>query len=158
MTIKILLAGDGGQGIQLIADILALTSFKKGLFVSELPNYGLEQRGGVSLSFIQISDQAIVYPKFSIPDVILIMSEQARNRTLDFQNKCNTIIDFASYKNKLLENNINLKSHNIFFLSMLANILEQKKCLSKTELFSVLQEKLITKPNWIENEKAFNVI
>ncbi len=158
MMIKILLAGDGGQGIQLIADILALTSFKKGLFVSELPNYGLEQRGGVSLSFIQISDQAIVYPKFSIPDVILIMSEQARNRTLDFQNKCNNIIDFASYKNKLLENNINLKSHNIFFLSMLANILEQKKCLSKTELFSVLQEKLITKPNWIENEKAFNVI
>ena len=45
MILKILLAGDGGQGIQSISDLLAQASFANGLNITQIPNYGLEQRG-----------------------------------------------------------------------------------------------------------------
>ena len=54
MIIKILLSGDGGQGIQLMSDLICRAAIQRGFFVSHMPNYGLEQRGGVSLAFIQI--------------------------------------------------------------------------------------------------------
>lgn len=157
MMIKILLAGDGGQGIQSIADILAQVSFRKGLFVTELPNYGLEQRGGVSLSYLQISDEEIVYPKFSTPDILLIMSDQARDRTMNYHPGCSKIYDFVVFQTKLKENNINVRSNNIFFLGILAQDLEVKNILTKSEIFLGLSEKLAKKTNWSENKKAFNL-
>jgi len=86
MHLKFLLAGDGGQGIQTIADIICKAVFEAGHYVSFIPNFGLEQRGGVSLAFIQMSDQEIGYPKFTKPDILLIMSEQARERTTGYQS------------------------------------------------------------------------
>ena len=80
MLIKILLSGDGGQGIQLMSDLICRGAIEQGFFVSHIPNYGLEQRGGVSLAFIQISDSEIAYPKFSKPDVKVVLSLQAERK------------------------------------------------------------------------------
>ena len=74
MNIKILLSGDGGQGIQLISNMICAAAFQNDLHVTSIPNYGLEQRGCVSLNFIQVSDKKIVYPKFTKPYILLIMS------------------------------------------------------------------------------------
>jgi 2-oxoglutarate ferredoxin oxidoreductase subunit gamma len=46
---KIIIAGEGGQGIQTIAHAFARAAFLDDLNVSFMPNYGVEQRGGVSL-------------------------------------------------------------------------------------------------------------
>ena len=74
---KILLAGEGGQGIQSIAEILARTANTPDRFTTYIPNFGVEQRGGVSLAFLQISDQPIGYPKFEKADIIIAMGNRA---------------------------------------------------------------------------------
>jgi len=74
---KILLAGEGGQGAQSIAEILARTANTPDRFTTYIPNFGVEQRGGVSLAFLQISDQPIGYPKFEKADIIIAMGNRA---------------------------------------------------------------------------------
>lgn len=157
MIIKILLAGDGGQGIQLISDMLAQASFANDLYISQIPNYGLEQRGGVSLSFLIISEKEINYPKFIKPDVLLIMSEQARNRTKSNQVEGVKILDLADYENIFKQNDILVSSYNIFFLGILTKIFEEKKILKKEDVFKLLEKKLGTKPNWGENKKTWEL-
>lgn len=152
---KILLSGDGGQGIQLISDMLAQAAFANGFYISQIPNYGLEQRGGVSLSYLQISDKEIVYPRFTKPEVMLIMSEQARERTRNYETKETKKLDIADYAEKLGDLKIVKNSCNIFFLGILTKILEEKDILKREEVFELLEKKLGSKANWEENKKAF---
>ena len=44
---KIVLAGEGGQGVQSIAKILVEAGYEAGKEVLYIPNFGVEQRGGV---------------------------------------------------------------------------------------------------------------
>ena len=78
---KIALAGEGGQGVQIIAQIMVKAAFNEKKNVCYLPNFGLEQRGGVSLSFVQISDNEIGAPKFKISDTVIALSKRAVKRT-----------------------------------------------------------------------------
>lgn len=155
MLLKILLAGDGGQGIQTIADIICRLAFENDFQVTMIPNYGLEQRGGVSLAYIKISDEAIVYPKFSRPDVLLIMSAQARARTAAYQVKDVKILDVENYEEIFAKENISLSSRNVFFLGAFAKILAKEKFGSEEHAGRLLEAKLSKKPNWEENKKAF---
>jgi Pyruvate/2-oxoacid:ferredoxin oxidoreductase gamma subunit len=157
MNIKILLSGDGGQGIQLIADMVIQVAFGNDFFVTSIPNYGLEQRGGVSLNFIQISDKKIVYPKFSKADMLLAMSHQAEERSEGYKNTECRILNIEDFIEKLKENDINLKSYNIFFLGLIARFLEEKNVLKVDDIFKMLEKKLETKSGWEENKKAFEL-
>lgn len=74
---RILIAGEGGQGVQTIAHVLATAAFGTDLHVAYMPNYGVEQRGGVSLGFIQIGTGLIGFPKFSTADIIVNMCARA---------------------------------------------------------------------------------
>ena len=47
---KIAAAGEGGQGVQALAETLALAAYRAGLNALYIPNFGIEQRGGVSLA------------------------------------------------------------------------------------------------------------
>ncbi len=155
MKYNILLAGDGGQGIQTIAEVICKTIFEKGLHVSLVPNYGLEQRGGASLAYIIASDREISYPKFSLPDFLLIMSDLGRERTGGRERAGVKIIDVKDFNSILSEKRIQPGSYNIFFLGVLAGAIEEKKICSRDEVRKVLEEKLNKKHGWIENERAF---
>jgi len=157
MLLKILLAGDGGQGIQTIADILCTASFQKNWQVSFIPNYGLEQRGGVSLAFIQISDQKINYPKFSKADILVILSDQARKRVESYKHAGTRIFDYGDFVNILAENKVREKSWNIFALGWLAKILKEQKILETDIVNLLLEEKLGQKDIWDDNKWAFKV-
>ncbi|MDP3955442.1 MAG: 2-oxoacid:acceptor oxidoreductase family protein [bacterium] len=76
---KILLAGEGGQGVQLAAEILTHAAFSEGKEASLIPNFGVEQRGGVSLAFIIIGEDAS-YPKFDHADVLAVFCDRANAR------------------------------------------------------------------------------
>lgn len=174
MTLKLLLSGDGGQGIQLLADIICVAAFQNNLHVSFIPNYGLEQRGGVSLAYIKISDKEIGYPRFNKPDILLIMSEQARERTKKNQfedipaqgalpaygwgSACGgEILDTMDYREMLMKENISPRSYNIFFLGIIAKILQEKNICQTEQIFELLDKKLSVKPGWEDNKKAFEV-
>ena len=81
---KIALAGEGGQGVQSIAEILAEAAYNENQQAIYIPNFGLEQRGGVSIAFLQFSDKRIGAPKFQKADIVIALSERAVARTLGY--------------------------------------------------------------------------
>lgn len=80
-VIKVALAGEGGQGVQSIAEILAEAANDEGKNALYIPNFGVEQRGGVSIAFVQISDGAIGAPKFQKADILIPLSPRSVKRT-----------------------------------------------------------------------------
>ena len=81
---RILIAGEGGQGVQTIAHVLATAAFEAGFHVAYMPNYGVEQRGGVSIAYIQLGSGVIGFPKFSTADVIINMRSRAIARVDEY--------------------------------------------------------------------------
>ena len=80
-VVKIALAGEGGQGVQAIAEILAEAANEGGKSALYIPNFGVEQRGGVSIAFVQISDGEIGSPKFQKADILIPLSPRSVQRT-----------------------------------------------------------------------------
>lgn len=96
--VKIAIAGEGGQGVQSIADILAEAGNVEGKEALYIPNFGIEQRGGVSLAYVQIGEKLIGSPKFEKGDVVVALSERAVNRIVSYVGS-NTIF---VYDNSLI--------------------------------------------------------
>lgn len=157
MNLNILLSGDGGQGIQTVADIICQSVFRSGKHVSHIPNYGLEQRGGSSLAFIKISDNKIVFPKFTRPDILLVMSDSARQRTGQFNTENVKKIDIENFREQHRESGLPVRSYNIYFLAVLSKILDKDGVVKIEDIYTVLQEKLGKKPNWEEINNSFTV-
>lgn len=79
--VKIALAGEGGQGVQSVANIITEAAYTEGYEALYIPNFGVEQRGGVSIAFVQISDGPIGSPKFKTGDIVIALSDRAVRRT-----------------------------------------------------------------------------
>jgi 2-oxoglutarate ferredoxin oxidoreductase subunit gamma len=86
-TVKIALAGEGGQGVQSVAGIMVEAANDEGREALYIPNFGVEQRGGVSLAFCQISDEKVGAPKFRDADLVIALSDRAIRRTRQYVNK-----------------------------------------------------------------------
>lgn len=89
---RIVLAGEGGQGVQSIAEILAEAANEEGRQALYIPNFGVEQRGGVSVAFLQISDNPIGSPKFQTGDIVAALSDRAVHRTAQYVGPETTFI------------------------------------------------------------------
>lgn len=83
-AVKIILAGEGGQGVQSVAEIIAEAANEEGREALYIPNFGVEQRGGVSVAYLQIGDEAIGFPKFQIADIVIALSDRAVHRTRQY--------------------------------------------------------------------------
>lgn len=79
-VVRIALAGEGGQGVQSVAEILTEAAFSEGKETLYCPNFGLEQRGGVSIAFVQIGEKRIGAPKFKTGDIVIALSARAIRR------------------------------------------------------------------------------
>ncbi len=94
--LKLIIAGEGGQGIQTIADTFAMAADHEGDNATYIPNFGVEQRGGVSLAFVQISEiRPIGFPKFEKADILVLLCERAIERTRQYITS-NTILIYDS--------------------------------------------------------------
>ncbi|MFZ5591010.1 MAG: 2-oxoacid:acceptor oxidoreductase family protein [Bacillota bacterium] len=83
-AVKIILAGEGGQGVQSVAEIIAEAANEQGREALYIPNFGVEQRGGVSIAFLQIGDEKIGAPKFQTADIVVALSDRAVRRTAQY--------------------------------------------------------------------------
>ncbi|HWP97250.1 MAG TPA: 2-oxoacid:acceptor oxidoreductase family protein [Syntrophomonadaceae bacterium] len=93
--IRVALAGEGGQGVQSIAEIIAEAAYNENKQTIYIPNFGLEQRGGVSIAFIQVSDKRIGAPKFFKADIVVALSERSIERTAEYSDS-NTLFVYDS--------------------------------------------------------------
>ncbi|NLV22838.1 MAG: ketoisovalerate oxidoreductase [Syntrophomonadaceae bacterium] len=96
--IRIALAGEGGQGVQSVAEILAEAAYNENQQAIYIPNFGLEQRGGVSIAFLQFSDNRIGAPKFQKADIVIALSERAVARTLSYSGQDTLYVYDSSFK------------------------------------------------------------
>jgi 2-oxoglutarate ferredoxin oxidoreductase subunit gamma len=75
MTNKIIIAGAGGQGVMLVGKVLAEAAMREGKFVTWLPAYGAEVRGGTANCLVVISDEEIASPLIAQADVLIVLNE-----------------------------------------------------------------------------------
>jgi len=74
MTERIIIAGSGGQGIMLLGKVLSLAAMKENKFVTWLPCYGAEVRGGTAYCMVTISSREVGSPYIGQADALIIMN------------------------------------------------------------------------------------
>lgn len=84
MLIKTIFAGFGGQGVLSMGLNLAQAAMLEGKYVTYLPSYGAEVRGGTANCTIAISDEEIASPVASSPEFVVAMNQPSLVR---FQNQ-----------------------------------------------------------------------
>ena len=77
MRVEFRLSGSGGQGLLLAGIVLAEAAILEGKNAVQTQSYGPEARGGASKSEVIISDGPIDYPKATIVDICLAMTQEA---------------------------------------------------------------------------------
>jgi len=76
MIIRIIIGGSGGQGILTLGKLIAYACNKKKYFVSSLPTYSAEMRGGYIYTFVAISkNKEIFAPLSESCDIGIFMNE-----------------------------------------------------------------------------------
>jgi len=75
VTEKIIIAGSGGQGIMLLGKVLASAAMEENKFVTWLPAYGAEVRGGAANCTVIISGSEIGSPCADKADTFIIMNQ-----------------------------------------------------------------------------------
>lgn len=112
-ALKLIIVGEGGQGVQTVAKLLAKAGFEMGYHTSYIPNFGTEQRGGLSISFVQVSCDEIVSPKFQTADVFILLSSRDTERTLRYIGPETTIIYDRHLVNKKIASRLESMSDKV---------------------------------------------
>jgi 2-oxoglutarate ferredoxin oxidoreductase subunit gamma len=75
---EIRIAGFGGQGVILSAIVLGkAASIFQGEYATMTQNFGPEARGGACSAQLMLSDQPVLYPYVTQPDIMVVMSQEA---------------------------------------------------------------------------------
>jgi len=77
---KFKFSGFGGQGVLSLGLVVAEAAGRSGRFVSWLPSYGPEQRGGYAYCSVVVSGREVGSPTVDRPDVLVAMSQQAAEK------------------------------------------------------------------------------
>lgn len=75
METSIIIAGFGGQGVLFAGQLLAYGAMDDGRFVTWIPSYGPEMRGGTANCTVIIGDEPIGAPIVTQPDVALALNQ-----------------------------------------------------------------------------------
>jgi 2-oxoglutarate ferredoxin oxidoreductase subunit gamma len=78
---EIRVAGFGGQGVILAAIVIGkAASIYEGGFSTMTQNFGPEARGGACSAQVITSDQPVLYPYVTNPDILVVMSQEAYSK------------------------------------------------------------------------------
>lgn len=80
---KIIIAGFGGQGVVLGANVLAQTALIEDKNVTAMVSYGAEMRGGTAHCSIIISDKEIASPAVENPNSTIILNQPSLDKFED---------------------------------------------------------------------------
>lgn len=72
---SLIAAGFGGQGLMVLGQLVAYTGIAEGRYVSWIPSYGPEMRGGTANCCVIVSSEEIGAPVVSEADVIVVMNQ-----------------------------------------------------------------------------------
>ena len=167
--IKIKLAGQGGQGVLLLGQLLIEMGMREGLEVSWLPSYGPEMRSGSAHCHVCLSRDPIGSPLVSHPDVLVAMNEVSLRKFAHevvrggviLYNGENVPEDFIAADVQVVaipasEMADKLGSTKVANIVMMGALLEETECLAAGTAWGVLQDK-VKKLDLLElDRKALN--
>jgi 2-oxoglutarate ferredoxin oxidoreductase subunit gamma len=78
---EIHIAGFGGQGVILSATVIGKAAcIFQNRFATMTQSFGPEARGGSSSAQVILSDEPVLYPYLTLPDILVVMSQEAFTR------------------------------------------------------------------------------
>jgi 2-oxoglutarate ferredoxin oxidoreductase subunit gamma len=77
---EILIAGFGGQGVMSMGQLIAYAGMKEGKYVSWLPSYGPEQRGGTANCAVVVSGEQVGSPLVSQPTTAIVLNNPSYDK------------------------------------------------------------------------------
>jgi 2-oxoglutarate ferredoxin oxidoreductase subunit gamma len=81
MLREIRIAGFGGQGVILSAHIIGrAAALNENGYATMTQNNGPEARGGAASAALVVSDEPVLYPYLTNPDILVVMSQEAYTR------------------------------------------------------------------------------
>lgn len=81
MLKELRIAGFGGQGVILATHILGrAAAVHENRFATMTQSYGPEARGGAASAALIVSDEPILFPYVTHPDILVVMSQEAYTR------------------------------------------------------------------------------
>lgn len=142
--LNMLFAGFGGQGVLFAGKITANSGLIEDKYVSWLPSYGPEMRGGTANCSVCLSEEPIGSPLVLNPDVLVAMNLPSYDKFIDKVVPGGTVVIDSSLVNKKCER----KDINCFYvpatelsqkqnLQGLANIIILGKVLAETKFAPV---------------------
>lgn len=151
MTEKLIVAGSGGQGAMLLGKIIAESAMRENKFVTWLPSYGAEVRGGTAHCMITISDEEIGSPYVDQADTLIVLNEPSFDRFIKRLKNKGTLIansslvlkDIGEDNNKIKRpfTDIAIKLGNIRVANMVAlgAYLGKKNTLQKNTIIETIE-------------------
>lgn len=138
-TNEILFAGFGGQGILFSGKVAAYSGLVAEKFVSWLPSYGPEMRGGTANCHVIVSDMPVGSPIIVNPTDLVVMNKPSFDK---FENDVvsggNIFIDSALIDRECTRDDVNVfkvpatKMANDMGMTKLANMIMFGKLLKET--------------------------
>ena len=80
METSIVIAGFGGQGVLFAGQLLAYAGMDNGRFVTWIPSYGPEMRGGTANCTVIISHDPVGAPIVAQPDIALVFNQPSYDK------------------------------------------------------------------------------
>lgn len=77
---KTIFSGFGGQGVLMMGYVLATSGMYEDKYVTYLPSYGAEVRGGTANCTVTVSNEPIASPVASFPDFAVLMNNPSLMR------------------------------------------------------------------------------
>lgn len=75
---EVRVAGFGGQGVIMCASVIGkAASIFEGGFATMTQNFGPEARGGACSAQVIVSNEPVLYPYVTAPDILVVMSQEA---------------------------------------------------------------------------------
>jgi len=150
-----LFAGFGGQGMLLIGQFLAQAGMTEGKYVSWLPSYGPEMRGGTANCSVCVSDKPIASPVLTRANCVVAMNRPSLDKfedmvrpggfliinssLIDTKARRDDINVFYVPASELAEKVGNIKVANVIILGA---FLELTKCVSMDSVLDAIALKL----------------
>lgn len=153
---KILLTGEGGQGIQTMAKIISEAAYQARFNVVYIPHYGVEMRMGISRAFIIISPHEISYPKFLKADILLAMTKREIGSLKEFIDRDTNVINASEFDKITSARSLPSSSLNMVALGIIVKILNNKNIrIDKKLVIESIKNHLKNKPDILGNCTAF---
>ena len=140
MTQEIIFAGFGGQGVLLAGKILCIAAMREDKFVSHIPSYGAEMRGGTANCSVVISDEDIASPVIENPDICIVLNTPSLTKFEPRIKKGGTLI----YNTSLIH--VKPKRDDIKVIGVDANDISEKNGSSRAANMAALGRLIAENP------------